>query len=138
MYVHKYHLPLGFKSSGTKTIQHPKYNFWVGSPDNINELDKIVGDTKAYERKAFCEYADSILTNDITVLKDNHIQEYWQMVSNAAILGFTKIQPFLFIPYREELRIIRDEAEKYDGADQWKYKFIFDSEDNQLPLEFND
>ena len=37
------------------------------------------------------------------------------------------------MPYFSELEDIRTMAENYDGGDQWKYRFIVESPDAELP-----
>jgi len=133
MYVHENKLGIEFESVGKLTLQHPTIAFWKGSPDFICKSKQIICEAKAYERKRFAEYADSIMSNDVSQLRENHEEEYWQLVSNAIILGYNKIQPLLFIPYKSELPKIREFAANIDTADQWKYKYIADADDSELP-----
>jgi len=38
-----------------------------------------------------------------------------------------------FMPYENELEELREMANAYEGADVWKYRFIFDSDKSALP-----
>lgn len=127
MYVHEKRMGMTYQSVGDKTLPHPTIDFWKGSPDFINPTKKIEAECKAYERKNFVHYADAILTEDTEVLKKECEEEYWQMVSNAIILGFKHIQPILFMPYFSELPDLALFAANLDDKEQWKYKFIFDA-----------
>lgn len=133
LYVHEKTLGLDYEAVGKVTISHPTIEFWKGSPDNVNKAKSIVGDTKGYERKAYAEYADTIMLKDTEFFKKTHPQEYWQLVSNAIILGMDYIQPILFMPFKSELEQIRAFVDSYEGEDKWKYKYIYDASDSQLP-----
>lgn len=130
MYVHEKKLDTTYQSVGDRTLPHPTIDFWKGSPDFICPSKKLIAECKAYERKNFVYYADAILTKDTEVLKKECEEEYWQMVSNAIILGFKHIQPILFMPYFSELPEISKFAANVDDKDQWMYKFIFDAVEN--------
>lgn len=132
-YVHENHLGLEYESVGKVTLEHPTIKCWKGSPDFKSVSKRVIAECKAYERKRFAEYADSILANDVELLKTNHPEEYWQLVSNAIILGYDKIQPILFMPYKSELNKIREFASNIDSADQWKYRYIVEGNDSDLP-----
>lgn len=132
-WVNAQHLGFDYDSVGDKTIPHPIIEFWKGSPDFKCTDKGIIAECKGYERKNFAEYAESIETKSIEIIKSEHPEEYWQMVSNACILGFDFIQPILYMPYKSELPAIREFVDNYDGEDQWKYKYVYDALDNQLP-----
>lgn len=133
MYVHQEILGLEYESVGKTTLSHPTIPYWKGSPDNVDQINRVVGDTKGYQRKAYAEYADTIMLESVDALRENHPQEYWQLTGNAILLGYDKIQPILFMPYKSELEKIREFADNYDGEDQWKYQYISLANDNQLP-----
>ena len=118
---------------GDKTFVHPEHSFWVGSPDTKNTHKNSVGDIKCYEPENFAEYLDVLLKNDIELFKDEYPKEFWQLVSNACILGVDNIEAIVYMPYKSEIESIRDMASNYQGADQWKYRFIVESPIYELP-----
>lgn len=130
-YVFHNHLEFGWQLCPDVTDVHPTIDYWAGSKDLYMPSVKI-GEIKCYQPKNFAEYADALLTGDTEVIKDSHPNEYWQGVSNAIINGVSKAELVLFMPYKKELNAIRELAEAYDGADQWKYRFISESEDYSL------
>jgi len=73
------------------------------------------------------------MTGDPEILKRDCPAEYWQLISNAIIMGAQFIQPLLFMPYLSELPEIRFFVEDYDNDDPFKYKWIVDSSDAQVP-----
>lgn len=135
--VHELMDDIQYRATGKVTISHPAIEFWKGSPDMINEAESIVGDTKGYELKAFCEYVDALTiakeTNSLDALKKSHPEEFWQLVSNAIITGSKFIEAVVYVPYLSEIKDIKELANLYDGADQFRYKYIYDAESNELP-----
>lgn len=135
-YVHDL-LPIGYEFISKKTIEHQTIKGWVGSPDNKNVTLGIVGDIKCYEPDNFTKYVDclseAVKTNDTEKFKKEHKKEYWQLVSNAILLGFTTIEAIVFMPFESELPTIRQMAEDYDNFDQYKFRFISESHKSELP-----
>lgn len=127
-------LPKEYESIGKVTLQHQTIKEWSGSPDNRNLIHSIVGDTKCFEPKAFAEYVDNLteaigkstLEGQTDFFKEQHPEEYWQLISNAIITGMKYIEAIVYMPYESELKEIAQEAEDYDNFDQYKYKFIAD------------
>ena len=130
-YVFHNHLEFGWLLCPDVTDVHPTIDYWAGSKD-LFMPDVKIGEIKCYQPKNFAEYADALMTGDTDIIKESHPNEYWQGVSNAIINGVSKAELVLFMPYKKELNAIRELAEAYDGADQWKYRFISESEDYSL------
>lgn len=135
-YVHEL-LPMGYEYISSKSIQHPTIKEWVGSPDNRNVMESVVADTKCYEPDNFCQYVDclseAVKNNDTETFKKEHPEEYWQLVSNAIIIGADFIEAIVFMPYESELPDIRQMAENYDNFDQYRFRFISESPKEELP-----
>lgn len=129
-------LPLSYEWINDETLQHPKYEFWVGSPDNKEWSTKTVCDTKCPGPKAFCELVDNLKLalkyKDISYFRDNHEDYYWQLVSNACILGADNIELIVYMPYESELPDIRLAVEEFDSFDQYKYRWIAESAKEEL------
>lgn len=107
-------------------------NYLAGSADLIIE-NKKVSDIKCFEPKKFCKYVRMIDAKDVERFKKDFPAEYWQLVSNAIINNTPSAEAIAFMPYEDELEEIQDLAVNYDGADQYKYRFIAESEKTQLP-----
>ncbi len=119
------YLEFGFDLVSNETILHPRYNFWAGSTD-VKASHKI-GEIKCYQPKKFAKYADCLQLKDISLLRKNFPEEYWQLVSNASIHNVKIVEAILFMPYEKDLQLLAERAENYDGSDQWKYRFISES-----------
>lgn len=119
-------LGMAYRHVFDETLQHPKYNFWSGSPDFINDTDDVVCDSKCPQPKAFCELVENC-SKGIEAFKDNHEDYYWQLVSNALITGKNFIELIVYMPYESELEEIRAEVENADLEEPWKYRFITES-----------
>lgn len=126
-WVHEKHLTTAYSSVGTETISHPTIPFWKGSPDFKCESKQIVAECKGYERKKFAEYAEVISRQDTEIMKIVCPEEYWQLVSNAAILEYDKIQPILCMPFKSELSTLQEFVDNLDTPNQWMFKYVSDA-----------
>lgn len=133
-------LGLEYKISSKETKLHPDKllsRYWSGSCDL--EVPGIkIGEIKCYQPKNFALYSDALLKKDIEVLKKDFKQEYWQMVSNAAIHQVKRAEAIAYMPYESEMEDIRDLAASYEGADMWKYRFIYEKPSSELAVLPND
>lgn len=127
------HLGLEYSIKSKQTKLHPDYPFWAGSPDLVVP-EKKIAEIKCYEKKKFCLYTDAILKQNLDFLRENFKAEYWQIVSNCAIFGIKVGEAITFMPYESEMKEIRELAENYEGADQWKYRFIAEQSTENLPV----
>lgn len=132
-YVFEEKLGMEYEIHSKTTDVHPTIDFWSGSKDLIVSGKKI-GEIKCYEPKNFAVYTDALLTGDPEKIKTECPEEYWQIISNAIINQVPKGEGITYIPYRSELPLIRDYAMNYDGNDQWKYRYIAESENEALPF----
>lgn len=126
-------LGLEYKITSKETFTHPFIEGWAGSRDLLVEGQKI-GEIKCYQLKKFCQYTDAILSKDVTRIREDFPAEYWQMVSNSIISQVPNAEAITYCPYRDELKEIREAAENYPFADQWKYRFIAEAQDHELPF----
>jgi len=132
-------LGLEYEILNDVTYTHPLYNYWKGSPDNIKHLSPmVIGDTKAPITKAsFCGLVNpyylglrgldciNAIRNGFTDAKGfKHAKHkdgdkyYWQLVSNACILGAYSAELQVFMPYESELQTLKDLADG-DGNLYW-------------------
>jgi len=135
-------LPLSYQHVFDETLMHEIIDCWSGSPDEISISESIVADVKCLQPKKFCEVVDdlteAVAKNDVSIFKNNHPDKYWQLVSNAIITGMKNIELIVYMPYESELEYIRDSVADYDGPDQWKYRFIAESDKSELAYLPND
>lgn len=115
------------------TATHPTIKGWSGSTDFIVP-DTSIADLKGFEPKHFATYTDAILTKDTEVLKRDHPEEYWQLVSSAIINKVDYAEAITFMPYRKDLEMLREKARNYDcpESELWKYRFIAEGSDMSL------
>ena len=132
-------LGVQYQIASKETNLHPLYGaFWSGSKD-LFTVDKdgvmeSIAEIKCYQKKNFALYTDCILKKDTELMKIKFPKEYWQIVSNAIINEVEIGEAITYMPYVSEAEAIKEMAEDYDGADQWKYKFIRDQDVKDLPF----
>lgn len=133
MYLFEEILGLKYTHNGKETFVHPDFDSWAGSVDLIEPGVKVA-EIKCYEPKNFCGYADVLKKKDVELFKSERPKEYWQLVSNAAIHKTNKAEAILYMPYRSELEAIRKWVEtEHDTIEPWRFRFIFESDDAELP-----
>lgn len=127
-------LGLEYKMTSTDTIRHPKIPFWSGSPDcQTFRKEPTVVDIKCPATlKSFCTLADCKTPEDLVENHSEGEKYYWQLVSNAILLGVDHAELIAYCPYKHELDIIREMASNYDG-NQNKIAWIGFAEDADLP-----
>lgn len=131
-------LGLDYKPCSKSTIQHPEISYWAGSPDAEKfENQKVAVDIKCpITLKSFCQLVDSFKDGGIDLVRKNHKdgeKYYWQIVSNAVLLGTNKGELIVYCPYTDELEEIREFANNYDGPNIHRYFFITVASDDELP-----
>lgn len=131
-------LGLDYKPCSKSTIRHPKIDFWAGSPDAEKyEKENIAVDIKCpLTLKSFCTMIDSFESGGMDLLRKEHKEGekyYWQIVSNAILMGAKKGELLVYCPYTEELEEIRELANNYDGEHAHQFFFITVSGDDELP-----
>lgn len=136
-------LPIEYRLCSEDTFYHKTIKCWAGSPDCTLE-EKIVGDVKCpLTLKSFCRLVRPLILglegmDAINWIRENHDdgeKYFWQLVSNACILGMKTCQLIVYVPYKSELEQIRELAREQPGN---KLFSIINSEDTELPyLEDN-
>ena len=69
----------------------------------------------------------------IDVFKKEEPEYYWQLVSNSILEGKKYAELIVYVPFQSELMDIRIACDNYEGADQYKLRFIAESSDEELP-----
>lgn len=89
--------------------------FWSGTPDL--KAEGKVAEVKGYEYKNFCQLTDVIISKDIQKFKAlNKGKEYWQVVSNAAIMGVKKGAIVSYMPFEKDFEMIKVFLGQLDGT----------------------
>lgn len=116
--------------SDTRLV-HPDFKYWTGAPDLFNH-DDIVCDVKCpVSLEVFCDKLEA-LREGIETYKDDFPEDYWQHVSNSILSGRKFAEAIIYVPYKHELKAIRDSASDYNG-NQNKIAWINWAEDSDLP-----
>lgn len=125
---------LGFtyKHTGKEPSLHPEYNYWAGTTDLLQPKVKV-GDIKCYEPDNFTKLADVLNKQDIELFKSEYKKEYWQLISNACIHKVDRVESILFMPLKSELERIREWINETEIDDIHRYRWIMDSDDEELP-----
>jgi hypothetical protein len=128
-------LGMEYIHSSQETIVHPALDFWAGSPDGFKEDEgRTVIDIKCpMTLKSFCTFADC---KDIEEVRENHQQGekyYWQLVGNAIISNCKHAELIVYMPYKSELQEIRDFAGQAPEDSLYKFFWIANANDEELP-----
>lgn len=127
-------LGIDYRPCSKETIEHHEYDFWAGSPDaeKFDEGKTVVDIKCPFTLKSFCQFADCENIHDIFNNHPDGETYYWQLVSNAILIGAKYAELIIYCPYKSELAAIRDMANYYDG-DQNKVAWINWAEDRDMP-----
>jgi hypothetical protein len=129
-------LPISYKLVSKDRVRHPALP-WSGAPDLLK--GSTVCDAKCpFNLAVFCDKIDILRRGDSELYKAEYPEDYWQHISNACLLiidGY-KVDSFeaiIYAPYQSELNAIRDLAMQYNEADQYRFKWIAFTNDEELP-----
>jgi len=127
-----------YQMTHKETLKHPKYDFWVGSPDFIIPQKKV-SDLKCFEPKNFASYVLALLSEKTETIKEEHPKEYWQLVSNSMILNVPNAEAIVYMPYENEMEEIRELANDPEycaeiGLQQWEVRFIQERSNKDLAV----
>lgn len=141
-------LGLEYTLCSQETLSHPTISCWKGSPDAKCEGGKVAEIKCPKTLKAFClsvdpynDYENGIHYDALTIeayranLKEGKKgdKHYWQTVSNGILTYSDQGELIIYCPYQSELQAIRELAANFDGDKQFRYKWIADAPDDELP-----
>jgi len=116
-----------------ETIIHPTIEYWSGSPDARKD-DGTVCDVKCPETlKSFCILSECKTIDDVRQNHDKGEEYYWQLVSNAVLTNSNKAELIVYMPYLSELQEIRDLCFSVPPDEAYKYYWIANGNDEELP-----
>lgn len=130
-------LGLEYKPVSKGTVLHPTINGWSGTCDaeKFKNGDKFaVAEIKCYWPENFANYVNVLMEKDVDLLREKFPKEYWQIVSNSCILGLDYGEAICFMPYESQMNEIRESIETLDSPHQWRYRFVVESDNWQLPV----
>ena len=87
------------------TIKHSHIEHYSGTPDFILPGIKVA-EVKCFYPKHFASISLDLLKKDIEIIKENHKEVYWQVVSNSILCDVDKAEIIVFMPYKDELEQI--------------------------------
>lgn len=130
-------LPPSYTLTSDVTIQHPDYDFWVGSPDGYTD-DTLAEFKCPMTKKSWFKLAvgenifsmiDGFSLNGAQYSEHSDGEKfYWQCISNAILLKKKYAELGIFIPYRKDLLAIVEEARAYE------YRWIINSSGDDIPF----
>lgn len=103
---------LDYKLVNKERLSHPDITNWTGAPDLLTPT--IVGDLKCpFTLKSFCQMADCF--GDVEALKELVPEYFWQLVSNGILANKSHAELILYVPYKNELKLIKSSVDDYEG-----------------------
>ena len=129
-------LDLSYQLVSKERLFHPDMPYWSGMPDVKKPL--TTGDIKCpYSLEVFCDKIKALSTS-IDEYKKQFPEDYWQHISSAELLTanghkVTHFEPIIYCPYQSHLASIRSMAYNAVGEDQFKYKWVYSSTDDEVP-----
>ena len=130
-------LGLEYSYNSDETIQHPEIDYWVGSPDGMTK-DSVIDIKCPYTLKSFCELVEIIEKQDVEFFKAENPEYYWQLVSNSILTNKPFAELIVYCPYLEDLGVIRKMAQDVNAEDLYKYYWLANSTDEELPYILQD
>lgn len=127
-----------YKLSSDETIKHPTIPFFCGSPDGIKygengKIDAVFDFKSPFTLKSFCTLVDA---KDIETLRETHSEGetyYWQIIANAILTGAKFGEIIVFVPYLDELEIVKEVTGNMFESQQNKTAWINFANDDDLP-----
>ena len=128
-------LGLEYILTSTESDKHPTIDCWSGSKDGIkHDQGKTVIDLKSpITLKSFCELVDCKTIEDVRENHKDGEKYYWQLVSNAIINDCAHAELIVCMPYKSELQNIRDYCADQPTDQLYKYYWIVNAHDDELP-----
>jgi len=131
-------LGMEYKPMSDKRFVHAELP-WNGSPDFV--AGDRAGDVKCFELDNFT-YTHDAASAGLDKFKEDCPEIYWQLVSNAVLYKVTMVELVLYVPYKDELSVIRSEEEwskiltpdQFDNKDfKWWINSLSFMSDDELP-----
>jgi hypothetical protein len=130
-------LGLEYSLTSQETILHPTIPYWSGSPDGFKDGKETVVDEKCpITRKSFSQLVDPLYNGKtgmdaMNIIRAKHKdgnKYYWQLVSNATIVGSKYAELIVYMPYLSQIPDIKFLAEGNS-----KYYWVWAAGEEELP-----
>lgn len=125
-------------------LVHQEIPFWSGTPDaNKFDVGRTVIDIKSpFTMKSFCRLVDPLYSglegmDAMRAVMEKHPEGeayYWQIVSNGVLTGSRFGELIVYCPYQSELEDIREYAGEVDTIEAFKFYWISNTQDDELPF----
>lgn len=133
-----------YSASSQVTVDHPDINFWKGSPD-AKKKDSITEIKCPFTLLSFCDMIDAFergvsIEDSVAIFRDIDQKTelyYWQMVSNAVLLGKDYAELVIYMPYKSELDVIQEMASTA-AQDGMNVKWVYWALHDELPYLLDD
>ena len=130
-FVYNKELSLEYSLVSKTCLTHESGTF-CGTPDIVKNYS--VGDIKCpWTLLSFMQLRQCMLAGSALGLKIEYPEYYWQLVSNALITGKDYAELIAYCPKQDDLDQIREYVDQINEVDVFKYKFIVDCSDDELP-----
>jgi hypothetical protein len=128
-------LGMEYTLTSQETDIHPTISYWSGSRDGMkHDEGKTVIDIKCpMTLKSFCTLADCQTIEEVRECHKDGEKYYWQLVSNATINDCKFAELIVYMPYLSELEEIRDLAGNMPQEHLYKFFWIANGNDEELP-----
>ena len=103
-------LGLEYELISKTTFLNPKISCHSGSPDFIVKGVKVA-ELKCYQMLKFAKYTTALYTEDLTYIKTEFPEEFWQIISNSMIHNLPKGEAITYAPYESEMEELRELAQ---------------------------
>lgn len=131
-------LDTNYKLSSDETIAHQTIPFFCGSPDGVKyrengEVDAVFDFKSPFTLKSFCQLVDAKNIEDLRETHSEGDAYYWQITANAILTGAKFGEIIVFVPYLDELEMVKEVTGGMFESQQNKAAWINFANDNDLP-----
>lgn len=107
-------LPITCTLNSSETLQHPKYNFWLGTPDgfeyNGKQKERVFDIKCPWTLDSYMNAYECETIDDLIKAHKSGRDYIWQVISNAAISGVRKGELIFFVPTEDQLdKMLQDD-----------------------------
>lgn len=133
-FVYLNHLDINYSYQSKDTIVHESGEF-AGTPDLDDSEGDCVGEIKCpFTRIGFIDLAEICEKADTEYFKSEKPEYYWQIVSNAILLGRKYGELIAYMPYESEIPAIVDYIESIDDFQlQLDIQWVIHTDVSRIP-----
>lgn len=138
-FVYLNHLDINYEYRSQETIVHESGEF-AGTPDLDDKEGDCVGEIKCpFTRIGFIDLAEICEKADVEYFKEEKSDYYWQIVSNAILLGRKYGELIAYMPLESEIPEIIEYISEIDNFQlQQDIQWVIHSDVSRIPHVPND